>query len=165
MALVPVTVRTSPLTNAYFEMRIGATPVAAITSIGAIKSSVAANPSKDGTQLYSRFSPGAVTYEACEIKQAQILDVALPNWFELVHSPVSAGAVDVDGMKKDVIIDVKDSQMRTRITHNLFHCLPTSISWDALDSNAEANTFLSFTLQYEYSTTTYLDVEAAGEEG
>ena len=108
--------------------------------------------------MHSVFSPGAVTYEAVEIKQAQVLDVALPNWFELVHSPVSASAVDVDGMKKDVMIQVNDSQLRPRMRHELFGCLPTSIAWDALDSNAEANTFLTFSLQYEYSLTTYLDV-------
>lgn len=160
MPIKPVAVRTSPLTNAYFEMFIGNDSVAAITAIGAIKSNVAANPSKDGTQLYSVYSPGAVTYEACEIKQAQVLDVALPNWFELVHSPVSAGAISVDGMKKNVLIHVKDSQMRPRIEHQLFGCLPTSIAWDALDSNAEANTFVTFTLQFEYCLTKYLEPTA-----
>lgn len=158
MAITPVTVRTTPLTNAYFEMFLEGQPVAAITSIGAIKSSVAANPSKDGTQLYSVYSPGAVTYEACEIKQAQVLDIALLRWFDLVHNPVSAGAISVDGMKKNVMIHVKDSQMRPRIQHELFNCLPTSIAWDALDSNAEANTFLTFSLQFEYSLTSYRDV-------
>jgi len=158
MPIVPVTVRSTPLTNAYFEMFIDNELVAAISSIGAIKSSVAANASKSGTQLHSVFSPGAVTYEAVEIKQAQILDVALPNWFETVHSPVSAGRIQIDDMKKDVLINVKDSAMQTRIQHELYSCLPTSISWDALDSNAEANTFLSFTLQYEYNLTRYLDV-------
>lgn len=157
MPITAVTVRPTPLTNAYFELFLEGESVAAVTAIGAIKSNVAANPSKDGTQLYSVFSPGAVTYEACEIKQAQVLDVALPNWFELVHSPVSAGAIAVDGMKKNVMIHVKDSQMRPRIQHELFACLPTSIAWDALDSNAEANTFLTFTLQYEYSLTRYLE--------
>lgn len=157
MPITPVTVRTSPLTNAYFEMFLDGQSVAAVTAIGAIKSNVAANPSKDGTQLYSVYSPGAVTYEACEIKQAQVLDVALPDWFELVHSPVSAGAISIEGMKKDVMIHVKDSQMRPRIEHQLFHCLPTSIAWDALDSNSEANTFLTFTLQFEYSLTKYLE--------
>jgi phage tail-like protein len=158
MPLIPVTVRPTPLTNAYFEMHFDGVQVAAITSIGAIKSSVAANPSKDGTQLHSVFSAGSVTYEAVEIKQAQVLDVALPNWFELVHSPISASAIDVDGMKKDVMIVVNDRQMRPRIRHELFACLPTAIAWDALDSNAEANTFLTFSLQYEYSITSYLDV-------
>jgi phage tail-like protein len=158
MAIVPVTVRSTPLTNAYFEMYLDQELVAAITSIGAIKSSVAANPSKSGTQLHSVYSPGAVTYEACEIKQAQILDVALLIWFGYVHDPISAGKVSIDEMKKNVIIYVNDSQMRRRIKHELFACLPTSIAWDALDSNAEANTFLSFTIQYEYSVTTYLDV-------
>ena len=157
MPITPVAIRTSPLTNAYFEMFLEGTSVAAVTAIGAIKSSVAANPSKDGTQLHAVFSPGAVTYEAVEIKQAQVLDVALPNWFELIHSPVSAGAMDIDGMKKNIMLQVKDSQMRPRIQHDLFACLPTSIAWDALDSNAEANTFLTFTLQYEYSQTTYLE--------
>lgn len=159
MTLVPVTVRSTPLTNAFFEMFLDGELVAAITNIGAIKSSVAANPSKSGTQLHSVFSPGAVTYEAVEIKQAQILDVALPNWFELVHSPVSAGKIAIDEMKKDIMIMVHDSQMRPRIRHELYACLPTSIAWDALDSNAEANTFLSFNIQYEYNLTTYLDLE------
>ena len=158
MPIVPVTVRSTPLTNAYFEMYLDQELVAAITSIGAIKSSVAANPSKSGTQLHSVFSPGAVTYEAIEIKQAQILDVALPNWFELLHSPISAGKISIDDMKKDIIIYVNDSQMRRRMEFDLYGCLPTSIAWDAVDSNAEANTFLSFTIQYEYSVTTYLDV-------
>lgn len=157
MTITPVTIRSTPLTNAYFEMFLDGVSVAAVTAIGALKSSVAANPSKDGTQLHSVFSPGAVTYEACEIKQAQILDVALPNWFELVHSPVSAGAISLDDMKKDVLLQVKDSQMRPRIQHELFACLPTAIAWDALDSNAEANTFLTFTLQYEYFLTSYLE--------
>ena len=157
MTLVPVTVRSVPLTNAYFEMYMDQELVAAVTSIGAIKSSVAANPSKSGTQLHSVYSPGAVTYEACEIKQAQILAVALPNWFGLVHSPVSAGKISIDEMKKDILIKVNDSQMRPRIQHELFACLPTAIAWDALDSNAEANTFLSFTIQYEYSLTKYLE--------
>ncbi|MFI2810802.1 MULTISPECIES: phage tail protein [Microbulbifer] len=157
MPITPVTVRPTPLTNAYFELFLEGQSVAAVTAIGAIKSSVAANPSKDGTQLYSVYSPGAVTYEACEIKQAQVLDVALLNWFEQVHSPVSAGAISVDGMKKNLMIHVKDSQMRPRIQHELFSCLPTSIAWDALDSNAEANTFLTFSLQYEYSLTKYLE--------
>lgn len=158
MALVPVTILSTPLTNAYFEMYLDQELVAAITSIGAIKSSVAANPSKSGTQLHSVYSPGAVTYEACEIKQALVLDVILINWFGLVHDPISAGKVSIDEMKKNVIIYVNDSQMRRRIKHELFACLPTSIAWDALDSNAEANTFLSFTLQHEYAITTYLDV-------
>jgi hypothetical protein len=98
-----------------------------------------------------------VTYEACEIKQAQVLDVALPNWFELVHSPVSAGKISIEDMKKDILIKVNDSQMQPRIQHELYACLPTAIAWDALDSNAEANTFLSFTIQYEYSLTRYLE--------
>ncbi|WP_019954992.1 phage tail protein [Yoonia vestfoldensis] len=157
MAIVPVTVRSIPLTNAFFELYLDQELVAAVTAIGAIKSSVAANASKSGTQLYSVYSPGAVTYEACEIKQAQVLDVALPNWFELVHSPVSAGRISIDDMKKDILIKVNDSQMRPRIQHELYACLPTSIAWDALDSNAEANTFLSFTIQYEYSQTKYLE--------
>jgi phage tail-like protein len=157
MAIVPVTVRSTPLTNAFFELFLDNALVAAVTAIGAIKSSVAANASKSGTQLYSVYSPGAVTYEACEIKQAQILDVALPNWFEMVHSPISAGNKNIDDMKKNVLIKVNDSQMRPRIQHELFACLPTSIAWDALDSNAEANTFLSFTIQYEYSQTQYLE--------
>lgn len=157
MPIQPVAVRTSPLTNAFFEMFIEGTPVAAITAIGAIKANVAANPSKDGTQLHSVYSPGAVTYEACEIKQAQVLDVALIDWFEEVFSPVNAGAISIDAMKKNVMIHVKDSQMRPRIQHELFACLPTSIAWDALDSNAEANTFLTFTLQYEYNLTKYLE--------
>lgn len=157
MAIVPVTVRSIPLTNAFFELYLDQELVAAVTAIGAIKSSVAANASKSGTQLYSVYSPGAVTYEACEIKQAQVLDVALPNWFELVHSPVSAGRISIDDMKKNVLIKVNDSQMRPRIQHELYACLPTSIAWDALDSNAEANTFLSFTIQYEYSQTKYLE--------
>lgn len=158
MPLIPVTVRSVPLTNAYFELYLGQDLVAAVTSIGAIKSSVAANPSKSGTQLYSVYSPGAVTYEACEIKQAQVLDVALPNWFELVHSPISAGRISIDDMKKNILIKVNDSQMRPRIQHELYACLPTAIAWDALDANAEANTFLSFTIQYEYSLTRYLEV-------
>jgi phage tail-like protein len=157
MTLVPVTIRSTPLTNAYFEMYLDQELVAAVTSIGAIKCSVAANPSKSGTQLHSVYSPGAVTYEACEIKQAQVLDVALPNWFELVHSPVSAGKISIEDMKKDILIKVNDSQMQPRIQHELYACLPTAIAWDALDSNAEANTFLSFTIQYEYSLTRYLE--------
>ncbi len=157
MTLVPVTVRSIPLTNAFFELYLDQELVAAVTSIGAIKSSVAANPSKSGTQLHSVYSPGAVTYEACEIKQAQVLDVALPNWFELVHSPISAGKISIDDMKKDIMIKVNDSQMRPRIQHELYACLPTSIAWDALDSNAEANTFFSCTIQYEYSLTKYLE--------
>lgn len=157
MAIVPVKVRSIPLTNAFFQLYLGKELVAAVTAIGAIKSSVAANANKSGTQLYSVYSPGAVTYEACEIKQAQVLDVALPNWFELVHSPVSAGRISIDKMKKDILIKVNDSQMRPRIQHELYACLPTAIAWDALDSNAEANTFLSFTIQYEYSQTKYLE--------
>lgn len=160
MALVPVTVRSTPLTNAFFEMYLDGDLVAAITSIGAIKSNVAANPSKSGTQLHQVFSPGAVTYEAVEIKQAQVLDVALVNWFALVHSPISAGQVKIDEMKKNVLINVKDNAMQTRIKHELFACLPTSIAWDALDSNAEANTFLSFSIQYEYNITSYLEPAA-----
>ncbi len=157
MPITPVAVRTSPLTNAYFEMFLDGESVAAVTAIGAIKSTIAANPSKDGTQLHSVYSPGAVTYEAVEIKQAQVLDVSLINWTELAFSPVSAGAISIEDMKKNVMLQVKDSQMRPRIQHELFACLPTSLAWDALDSNAEANTFLTFTLQYEYSLTTYLE--------
>jgi phage tail-like protein len=157
MPIVPVEVTPTPLTNAYFEMYIGEDLVAAITAIGAIKSSIAANPSKSGTELHSVFSPGAVTYEAVEIKQAQILDVTLPNWLELAHKSNDSGAMDIDNMKKNVIINVKDRSMRTRIRHQLFSCLPTSVAWDALDSNSEANTFLTFTLQYEYNLTEYLE--------
>lgn len=157
MAIVPVTVRSTPLTNAFFDLQMDGVSVAAVTSMGALKCSVAANASKSGTQLHSVYSPGAVTYEACEIKQAQILDVALPNWFELVHNPISAGKISVDEMKRNLIIEVRDSQMRPRIRHQLFACLPTEIAWDALDSNAEANTFLSFKIQYEYFLTTYLE--------
>lgn len=157
MTLVPVTVRSIPLTNAFFELYLDQELVAAVTSIGAIKSSIAANPSKSGTQLHSVYSPGAVTYEALEIKQAQVLDIVLLKWMGLAYDPISAGKISIDEMKKNIMIKVNDSQMRPRIQHELYACLPTSIAWDALDSNAEANTFLSFTLQYEYSLTKYLE--------
>ena len=52
----------------------------------------------------------------------------------------------------------KNIEKLTYIDPDILVYSPLKKVWDALDSNAEANTFLSFTLQYEYNQTRYLDV-------
>jgi phage tail-like protein len=141
-----------PYKNFRYQVKFGTNAaVAGVSKVTALKWTTEVVSHREGNDpSTARHSPGRTSFEPITMERGVTFDTAFVDWANLVYAPGGAGGVTLASYKKNISIELLNTQGVLVKRYNVFNAWVSSYTGQAdLDANANAVLIESMILQNE----------------
>ena len=132
--------RVDPYKNFKFQVLWDGRVVLGISKVGELKRTTEVVKHREGGENSTDHkSPGRTTYEAITLERGITHDLEFETWANKVHPYGGDAAMDLKGLRKDVVLVVNNERGQPVKRYKIFRCWVSEYNAvPALDANANA---------------------------